>query len=337
MARVNYILGAGASANTIPVVKNIGWEIQFIINEINSPEFEQNLKRYDALKYPFNQIVDLLNEDLTWMLSKENDHSTIDTYAKKLWIQEDYHNLNRLKIAFSFFLNVLQGIRGVDKRYDYFLAALLEDNGLFSSDVNIVSWNYDNQLELAYSEYKRVDYMNECASQLSLTLKNSRRSKITQGQFNFMKVNGSTSVYDEMGFRTYYFLPLVKYADRSQMWCEAMNMYINLRESEASLSALSFAWEQGGVDSEYFEEVSKTFTDTEVLVIIGYSFPFFNRLIDRKILEKAVNLKKIYIQDTHPENIIDKIKESLPKNLQLPEGSIQEIRNVEEFIVPHEL
>jgi len=336
MARVNYILGAGASANTIPVVKNIGREIQFIIDEINSPEFEKAFNNYDDLKYPLKHIIELLNEDLSWMLSKESDHSTIDTFAKKLWIKEDYPNLHRLKIVFSFFLNVLQDIRGVDKRYDYFLAALLENNGLFSSDVNIVSWNYDNQLELAYSEYGRVDYMNECASQLSLTLKNSRRSKISQGQFNFMKVNGSTSVYGEMGFRTYYFLPKVRYTDRRQMWVEAINMYLNLSESDASLSALSFAWEQGGVDSEFLEEVSKTFMDTEVIVIIGYSFPFFNRLIDRKILEKAGSLKKIYIQDKYPENIVDKLIETLPE-FSIKKDQIRLIDRTEEFFIPHEL
>jgi hypothetical protein len=337
MARINYLLGAGASANAVPVVNALSKEIQFMIDEINQPGFEDALKGYGTLTVPFKNVIKSLEEDLIWLMSKEKEHATIDTYAKKLTIRKDLTKLNRLKIVFSLFLSVHQANKRVDYRYDYFLAALLEENARFTDDVNLVSWNYDNQLELAYSEYAQVHNLNECAVQLNLTLKNSELNKINPDGFNFLKVNGSTSVFDEHRFRSYYFLPKLKYDSPGELWHEALTLFTKLKKSRLNHSALSFAWEKWGNSSDYFKKVSETFSNTEVLVIIGYSFPFFNRLIDRAILKDAVNLKKIYIQDIYPENILDKLLESLPKSLTINKDSIKLIKNVQEFLIPHEL
>ena len=112
MARVNYIIGAGASANAVPVVTEISKGIQSIIDDINQPNFEDALNEYRSLGIPFNNIKNLLEEDLIWLMSKEKEHATIDTYAKKLTIKKDFTKLNRLKIVFSLFLSVLQAKRG---------------------------------------------------------------------------------------------------------------------------------------------------------------------------------------------------------------------------------
>jgi hypothetical protein len=46
---------------------------------------------------------------------------------------------------------------------------------------------------------------------------------------------------------------------------------------------------------------------TEVLVSVGYSFPFFNRDIDRRIIHNMGKLKKVYLQalPEHREELLD--------------------------------
>jgi hypothetical protein len=39
------------------------------------------------------------------------------------------------------------------------------------------------------------------------------------------------------------------------------------------------------------------------LVVIGYSFPVFNREIDNRLIGKMAKLTKVYIQDANPERI----------------------------------
>ena len=100
MARVNYILGAGASAKAVPVVAQLEDGIKFILGEVNHPDFNQKVKSKAEYEYAFNDVIKDLKEDLNWLLINESQHATIDTFAKKLWITRDFDELNRLKLIF---------------------------------------------------------------------------------------------------------------------------------------------------------------------------------------------------------------------------------------------
>ena len=82
-------------------------------------------------------------------------------------------------------------------------------------------------------------------------------------------------------------------------------------------------WENFNQELKFYSDLRNSVEKTDILIVIGYSFPFFNRKIDKFILDSMDNLKKIYVQD--PENandIIEKI-ESLPP---LP-NSVIELEN----------
>lgn len=49
--------------------------------------------------------------------------------------------------------------------------------------------------------------------------------------------------------------------------------------------------------------INQITSDTEAVVVIGYSLPYFNREIDRTIFSKVPTLKTIYIQDPNPESV----------------------------------
>ena len=67
---------------------------------------------------------------------------------------------------------------------------------------------------------------------------------------------------------------------------------------------LSFAWEHD-TNSSFYKQLKNAVSDTEILVVIGYSFPFFNRKIDKLILEDFMgnSLRKVYFQATDAENL----------------------------------
>jgi hypothetical protein len=73
---------------------------------------------------------------------------------------------------------------------------------------------------------------------------------------------------------------------------------------------LSFAWEEDRTNgNKIWEKAILSCKDTQVLVIIGYSFPYYNKDIDTKILQAFSQLKRIYIQDPDFTNIQERIKE----------------------------
>jgi len=105
-------------------------------------------------------------------------------------------------------------------------------------------------------------------------------------------------------------------------------------------SNLSFAWEDEGTRGEptlpIVKKAIECSQDTDILVVIGYSFPFFNREVDRKIIGAMTNLRKVYFQAPAPwhEKIrtrFQAIRQDIdPKNLVAYD-------EVESFLLPDEL
>jgi hypothetical protein len=82
--------------------------------------------------------------------------------------------------------------------------------------------------------------------------------------------------------------------------------------------------------------------EAETLVVIGYTFPFFNRETDRRVFEQMPNLSQIYIQDPNADNIIKNIipvmsdHQKETNKLRIGNG-IETITNVDQFFLPPEL
>lgn len=93
--------------------------------------------------------------------------------------------------------------------------------------------------------------------------------------------------------------------------------------------------------SKNFEDaLQKAIQDTEVLVVIGYIFPFFNREIDREILKYMPNLKKIYIQDPNAEQIessLDSLYSIQHTGITKVNENVMPITNTSQFYLPPEL
>jgi len=117
--------------------------------------------------------------------------------------------------------------------------------------------------------------------------------------------------------------------------------YFSFSNVEKTESLLSFAWEdEENTSKKIFNEQKvkvalEMATGTNILVVIGYSFPFFNRKIDQQIFYSMHNtLQKIYFQD--PFNTGEQLKSQFNLSAQA-EASIMHIKGIDNYHIPFEL
>ena len=136
-------------------------------------------------------------------------------------------------------------------------------------------------------------------------------------------------------------------ADILTYYDEIINFKKNNQNEPEAINLLNYAFEYFSNEHEFknpFSQIAiknsiRIAENTEILVVIGYSFPIFNRSIDKFLIEHMTNLNKVYIQDISPDNIYTTMKNSF-KNLQNSEiNSIDIVKNnnLDQFLLPYEL
>jgi hypothetical protein len=96
-------------------------------------------------------------------------------------------------------------------------------------------------------------------------------------------------------------------------------------------SGLLFAWED--FDDNFFKKIQECVSDAQTLVVIGYSFPYVNREIDRRIIRDYMkNLKKVYFQSTEPDEIMQRFSSVRSDNVDRIS-----IKDIKQFYIPSEL
>lgn len=344
MSKIVYLLGAGASygrrnqkdgkdikgsvVKGVPIVN----EFYDAINLFNSENIEL-LSGKPIGKY------NLIHDDLVWLATKCAQYPTIDTYAKMLFITEGIYgqNYNRLKRSLSLFLTLMQEKGKRDLRYDGFIASLIQEGAVFPEDISILSWNYDSQFEYAFSDYVRDNDINYIWDKLNVYSKYNQNPMlyVKRGGFGIMKLNGTALLCDNARRgRIVDIDNLTKaYPDRKT----AIQQLYNGNNNDIE-TTLSFAWEQ---DENLKERIKERVQDAEVLVVIGYSFPYVNRGVDRVIVNNMPNLKKVYIQDPNASSIRQSF-EAVLNDFQTATFSnrddvIIERPYTDQFIIPNEL
>ena len=382
MANVTYLLGAGASANTIPIVTNMSDRFLAVIKELNqinarksSPEIINNWPI--ELKNNIH-ILDLVIDNLVWLEKESRKHQTIDTLAKKYYLT-DNSSLYRLKETLIQYFLIEQllfiGIRGPNRdsfikkkeyRYDSFFAALLgkSENGLKVKDnLKIVTWNYDQQIELALNSFddklviKRIKEKHQIVPN-HYTVGISENVNLDLNKFACLKLNGNAiwspipingsdnrnCSLDYFGAEdvTSEYLLGVLLKERSEM--RTINGFDHIGNSTQQMN---FSWE----DDEGFTQKYKGFNahrnllkdiaaNTDCLVIIGYSFPVFNREVDKEFIEGLRTVKKVYIQDPNCEIIKEVLINGFNRINNLYKSDHNAIylqKDTSQFLIPFEL
>jgi len=343
MSKTIYYIGAGASYGKrdkngailegIPVVAEIPKEFaafRKFIEDAEIPKGEILIPGFcvtDAEKmegYKRTMLSDI--DDLQRGIQ---EHATIDTYARKLYLTEQFSEFNKLKDVLCSFFVWAQLEHKLDGRYDTFFANVLEEGTLdLPEDISIISWNYDSQVEMAYKAYRKDKELPVFEKNIMGKWPELRKCG------RVFKINGSATFVDTST------LSLINASEKTTAAALLLIHYYDDSKSDTTdlgyqmRTHLSFAWEKSANRDNMMASLSKTTLDTEQVVVIGYSFPFFNRQTDREIIGSMTNLKKIYVQDMNADEVEQSLLAVLPEGKNI---KIEKVYKCSQFCLPKEL
>lgn len=355
MSKIIYYIGAGASYGNknkrelldegtederllvhegLPVVNEIAKSLVAFQESVRNVDIIASksytfMDKYKTIGTDVNCIRSRLLKDIKELHKAAKEHSTIDTYAKKLYLTKQVRQLEKLKNVLATFFIWIQLESKTDQRYDTFLANILQmDNLSLPLNISVISWNYDSQFELAYKNYSNnnlpiYDKLGENSMQ------NNQNSGV------IFKLNGSAN-FGDFNMVDY----ILNHRERDvHPLVQLIEYYGHLEADTTELgfdfhSHLSFAWESTKRQKEMITTINQITSDTEAVVVIGYSFPYFNREIDRAIFSKVPTLKTIYIQDPNPESVEPSLRAVLDENRNV---KIEYQKDCTQFYLPREL
>lgn len=338
MQKITYLFGAGASCNALPLVKEI--EMSMINLKLTLASSDLKLSSEEKFRQDSTntkqEVLDFFIRDLIWLIEKAGHHASIDTFAKKLYLKKQSSELLRLKATFSAYLILIQCMKVADNRYDSFYASILSDSWIkFPENIRILSWNYDLQFEKSFSEYSDDDQVIQNQIHLNVISKFSNFvSNINR--FTIFKLNGSSTMIGNDEQHKSLHNSFSNTLTREFLEKVIRNYDLVKSEDSQYKSGLSFAWENHSDSKENSVlNLAKNATfDTSVLIVIGYSFPYFNREIDKSFLSNMKNLKKVYFQSPDAENIRERFLTIMP---ELKEKELILKNDVNQFLLPNEL
>ncbi len=382
MKNITYLLGAGASANTIPIVNNMRYRFKDVVNFLSIHlKDKNNITAYSSLDrniQTYNNYLNNIIEDLDWLESEALQFQTIDTLAKQYYLTNN-ENLKRLKKTLIIYFTIEQllsikantrenyvFVKSKELRYESFFASVINkiDNTRIevNPNIKILSWNYDQQLELALKTFTKKSISSINTEFQIVPNENNYEKPNIDLEFDFskfgcVKLNGtakwdklissspdipiSTFEYYHESKDTQYILGLVlkEY--------DTIKNYRYGQHLRNSLLYFNFSWES---DNNYHEKYSSYYLNkkiavdiarnTNILVIIGYSFPVFNRKTDKEIIDNMGDLEKVYIQNPNCDNIKSTLINGFsifqtPNRKRTIQFELE--KNTDQFLIPYEL
>ena len=277
------------------------------------------------------------------------EFSTPDTFAKYLY-HKNKNEVNRLKATLIGFFIIEQYFFGKrDKRPTVFITSLTDEKGSFPPNVGILSWNYDYQMQYALNKFQQ----EELISQGGINIKRPSYTDYFPGLgpeqlhetlYNIVHLNGIAGFYlDETHqINSNLDLELNQPRDFSPI---IKQIYIKAFKGDMLFTFAWEAWANNAADNitqQRMKHALKIAENTTILVIIGYSFPFFNRKVDNEIFNKFLEsgkLKKIYFQDPYKEGKFLKSQFNIPQYMNgvVSPIPIEHIPNASNYYIPYEL
>jgi hypothetical protein len=209
---------------------------------------------------------------------------------------------NRLKIALNLYFNLVEYINPIDHRYDALFTNLLSNDRTLPSNIIFLNWNYDRQIRQTLEELEGFNvkpefhFLSHSDSEIPQGIKEVKLNGVfaptSLGAKHFKETTISDNLLDHL-HRTVY---------------NPKHDYYNMSFTEQASETVKFAWENPEMNSNLKEVLKKV----NELVVVGYSFPYFNRSTDKNMLVAMSYSKplKVVIQDRNPERI-----EGIMKNI----------------------
>lgn len=295
-----YLFGAGASYPCLPLAKDVSRRM------IHWGQLLQT----DGATMGKPEYLSLSSQLLEWGTAGSSHHS-VDTLAKKLYLNNQHEDLYRLKAAMSAYFMLEQATTPAEKRYDSFFASILETPGnppLLPPHIWFVTWNYDLQLEKAYHQY---------CHDVRLVQDNITFNK------KVVRLNGLLGRGFDKGTGDEYNLDLS--ADKGIVFSRVLTEYQQLL---AHHPTITFGFE----GTFHYEEGLRPLSSLRcTLVVIGYSFPYFNRQIDKTVLSTLGTVDAVFLQALPEHTALIASRMRALRDF----SSIEVIPDMEQFFVPY--
>jgi hypothetical protein len=340
MAKVVYLFGAGASAQRLPVIASMTSRIKDQVEwidknagDVNDSDKHQQIGQTSrALLFEYRDALKKLPEEVA-------PYATIDLYARWLETNRDYPKLDRFKATVITFFAIEQYIHGFDPRYEGFFGSILDHrNRKLPDDVVILTWNYDQHMAMALARAGEHSDLAEVMGQHGIrTLYRLTRGQSTD--FRILHLNGIAGFNARATDR-----PMHDYINgRDRGWGTPLDnmayffgmLYHDRFSSGEGQMLLSYSWEALADNKTPWEKVTAALVDTEELVVVGYSFPDFNRVVDLKLIAAMQGLKRVVIQS--PQSSIEGLLTKLTMIAPELESKLIPYPLIHEFYVPNRL
>lgn len=356
---ITYLLGAGASAKTIPVASQLKLRLNDLkvylqtnfvtINQGALSQLHNQLREHQA-------VLEKFISDIDWLLTETEEYDTIDVFAKNLY-DNGSRSLNRLKMVLTFYFYFEQIVtfpsitspedtekykKKIDSRYDNLLSQIADGqsgNIVFGDKIKILTWNYDMQIDMAIKKYTNKNIVSVKKDYNIYPNINSyndnEKFKVDVDNFCTIKLNGN-AFFDDLGYDdsslSHHLYDETDDNLQSKI-ANALLVYVSMFSRSGNYNSdnfkfFNFSWEKNGRYTGFnrtFDYVKEIASQTKVLVISGYSFPTFNNITDIQILNEMWPLE-IYIQDENPSKIENRIRELMPKFNHTGDKSYPEIK-----------
>lgn len=356
-----YLLGAGASASNTNIIYAKEKKLQYIPTVASFPDaieflLETQIIEIDGKSRVINFLESLnikLKEYLRMLLKGTKAFGTPDTYAKSLLLKHGPNSEQYCytKMAISFVIQAIQAITTVDPRYYQFFSALLYYNrpteGKLHEHVYIATWNYDLQLNESLTSLLGVQPKDVIKSGINFHGIRSKEREYDEvvHEKRIFRINGyagSVIIGNSSESHQDFQDELNTFYDRNQNMDEKMKSLVNYYNSENAHSNqffINFAWDENNASKSEINGLEAIAETIKCLVVIGYSFPIYNRDIDMKIIKKLKNLAKVYVQDRidHTYKIKEYLKAAHSFNSSALERLVVYENNCDQFLVPNEL
>ncbi len=306
MKKITYFFGAGASWGVLPLVNDIGGSLTGTANRIE--EILTEKKKNQETKPDEIKCFEGIVKDFKWLASNESRYDSVDVFARQLYNQGKQLELKRLKYVLSLLFTILQSENEVSKRHNTLLISILghDTNGgqKFPDEIKILTWNYDSQIELAGMSNFEVSTLAELQKHMAVYPR-VEISPIRKSP-DIVHMNGIAGLYET----DYNQAPKINDLFRnlkSDLKAIVGSIYFSYESNEHDTTLFdhifSFSWETKRYDKMMMEYAKKIASETEILVIVGYSFPAFNIDADKQIFGAFTDkLKDIYYQDPYPKS-----------------------------------
>lgn len=366
--KITYILGAGASFYAVPTVEEMKKIDRVLfysgtINEVLLELFEQDLP------LQLEDISDLYNKfiaEVDDVLREISGTFSFDTLAKFAFLKGDEIEYERIKFflqeVFLYWHLVtpcsVQKSRSedynskqkIDPRYEAFLATICKRDGeglVFPSNINIISYNYDYQIEetlksLLQNNEELEEVINLLPTQkpekngipslIKVNSSISSRIQINKDDNQFINESRMTE-YDNIGRddkkKNKYIIETLK---RYYSFCEFKKDSINgVDNTSYKRSGIKFSWDEFEPTQQAKQKAIEIVRESDEIVVIGYSFPTFNKEFDYQMVSAIRQGTKVTVQDLTSKPILDRLRQMRGNSSFILEA----IDDCKEFYIPN--